>query len=591
MPHVARDPEIAFLQRLALTAASAASRGELVRLVISETTEALATDVCSVYLLDPDDGRLVLGATNGLSHEGVGRVRLALGEGVTGWAAQAREAVVVPDVRREPRFRWLDGVDQARFVAMASVPIIAGDRLVGVLNVQSERERAFSAADVGLLSAIAAQVAGVLARAELQERLERRVADLGRSEEVHRRLSGLVLAGAGLRAVCEEIARLTGSSVAVYDIDGGAVVTSGRGMPARLPGGAEEGGPEVAPLSAGRETLGWLAVGPAPHPGEIGRRQTLEHGATVLALELIRTRAADEARHRVSGDLLDELLSPGLDAGDADRLAERAARLGHRLDGPAWVMAIEGDDAPAGHALAAPATRIRAARELSGLAAARGADAIVVERGAGIALIVSGLDGAADAEDFAAAALRTAAALAPDGSVSCGISGEAGAPATLHRLAEQARHALRVSRRLGGRGTVASYRRLGIERLLLAIDDPEPVAAFIEDWIGPLLRHDGGARSGAAPLLDSLDALVAESWNMRGAARRLGVHVNTLLYRLGRAETLLGRRLDDPHARLALALALRARVVAAGTPASAVPILAGEPPARHAATASAHPRP
>ncbi|WP_217920968.1 helix-turn-helix domain-containing protein [Miltoncostaea oceani] len=577
---MARDPEIAFLQRLALTAASASSMGELVRLVISETAEALETDVCSVYLLDPDDGLLVLTATNGLSHEGVGRVRLALGEGVTGAAAADRRPVVVADVRREPRFRWLDGVDQARFVSMCSVPILAGDRLVGVLNVQTDRTRIFSEGDVAFLTAIAAQVAGVLARVELQERLERRVADLGRSEEVHRRLSGLVLAGAGLRAVCDEIAGLTGAAVAVYDLDGVPVATSGTGLPGRLPGGGAEGGLEVATLSAGRETLGWLAVGPSRRPGDIGRRQALEHGATVLALELVRERAADEARHRASGDLIDELLSAGLAPDDADRLAERAARLGHRLQGPAWVIAIEGDDARSGHALTAPAARVRAARELSGLAMARDADAIVVERLGGIALIVSGLVDGDAAEVLAGGARAVAAALAPGGSVSCGLSGEAGGPAALHRLSLQARQALRVARRLGERGVVASYRRLGIERLLLAIDDPEPIDGFVEDWIGPLVRHDEAGRGGAAPLLESLDALVREGWNMRATARRLGVHVNTLLYRMRRIETLVRRRLDDPDTRLALALALRARVVAAGSPGPAVSVLEGEPPVR-----------
>lgn len=74
--------------------------------------------------------------------------------------------MVVPDVREEPRFRRLDGVDQDRFVSMCSVPIVAGDGVVGVLNAQAGRVRHFSGADVRFLSAIAAQVAGVLARRE-----------------------------------------------------------------------------------------------------------------------------------------------------------------------------------------------------------------------------------------------------------------------------------------------------------------------------------------------------------------------------------------------------------------------------------------
>jgi hypothetical protein len=51
---------------------------------------------------------------------------------------------------------------------------------------------------------------------------------------------------------------------------------------------------------------------------------------------------------------------------------------------------------------------------------------------------------------------------------------------------------------------------------------------------------------------------------MRASARRLGIHVNTLLYRLGRIEQILGRELDDPEVRMAMAVALRARRLVGG---------------------------
>ncbi len=569
---MSRDPEIAFLQRLALTAASAPSMGELVRLVISETTEALGTDVCSVYLVDPADGHLVLTATNGLSQEGVNRVRLAPGEGVTGWAAAERAPAVVPDVRSEPRFRWLDGVDQARFVSMCSVPILAGGTLVGVLNVQTDELREFTPEDVRFLSAIAAQVAGVIARADLQERLEREVAELGRSEEARRLLSELVLDGAGLTAVCEEISRLAGAPVWVLDPEGEPLV--GEAVPPR------DARTEAIPLRAGHETVGHLVVGAAPGPRGAGARQALEHGATVLSLEIVRERAASDAEERISGDLLGGLISTRMEPDEAERTAERAARMGHRLRGPAWVLVVAGDDARAGHALAGRGVRQRLARAIEQIATDADATAVVVARPDGAALLVGGLGDAPAAEAFTERLRDAAGALVPGLGVSCGLSGAAGPPAELYRLAEQARGALRVSHRLGRRGAVASYRLLGIERVLLAVDRRETLDRFADDWIGPLVRHDENGRGGAAPLLETLDGLIAEGWNMRAAARRLGVHVNTLLYRVGRIEALLGRRLDDPDARLALALAVRARAVVAGAPSTGVAVIAGEPPAR-----------
>lgn len=563
-----RDPEVVFLQRLALTAASTATMAELVRLVITETTEAFGVDVCSVYLVDPEGGDLVLTATNGLSQIGVGSVRLALGEGVTGWAAAERRAVVIPDVRAEPRFRWLGEVDQDRFVSMCSVPIVAADRLVGVLNVQTEEERHFSKPDVDFLSAIAAQVAGVLERGELQGRLERRIAELRRSEEVHRRLSELVLAGAGLDAICAAIARSAGTPAAVFDHDGERLAASDEGFrPERLTGFADPerraDGLSITPIRAGRELLGWLAVAPDGEPEDSGRRQAIDHGATVVALELVRERAAADAEQRLRGDLLDELLTTTLRPEEAQRLADRAARLGHRVRGPAWVIMVEADDASAGHALSGPTARGQTARGLVDLIAHRGVDGLVVERGAGIVILASGLDALDDAERLAAAARELAQSVARGASVSCGVSSEAGGPAQLQRLAMEARHALKVARRMGQRGCVASYRHLGVERLLLEIERPERLDAYVDEWLGPLERQEGAGRA-AAPLIATLEALVLEGWNMRAAARRLNVHVNTLLYRMRRMEEAAGRRLDDPDVRLAMAIALRARAIVLG---------------------------
>lgn len=553
---MAGSPETAFLQRLALAAASTLDPGGLVRLVIAETTEALGTDVCSVYLLEPDGEHLLLAATNGLSQAGVGRVRLRVGEGVTGWAADERRPAVVPDVREEPRFRWLHGVDQARFVSMCSVPIVSGDRLVGVLNVQTDRRREFGRHDVDLLAAIAAQVAGVLERSELQARLERRLAELRRSEEVHRRLSELVLAGAGRAAICSAVGRAAGVPVAVYDPDGERLAGSGDGLPERLEGFVDPerraDGLSVVPVRAGGELLGWLAAG--PDEGAVPeRRQAIEHGVTVLALDLVRERAAAEAERRLRGDLLAELLGVRMSPADAERLAGRAARLGHRLRSPSWLAVLEPEsDAGA----PAPARLVRA---LGDILARRAPGGLVVEWARVLVLLVPEPAALADVEALGREAVELAAAVtgAP---WSCGIGSEAAGPAGLHRLAEEAREALRIDRGRERPARVAAYGRLGVERLLLDVERPGRLEAYAEEWLGPLLRNDAGRA--AAPLVETLGALAAEGWNLRAAARRLRVHVNTLLYRVGRIEQLSGRSLDDPDVRLAMTLALRAKALA-----------------------------
>jgi GAF domain-containing protein len=552
--------ELRFLQRLALAASSTLDGATLVNLVIAETTEATDTDVCSVYLLAPDGEHLVLAATNGLSQAGVGRVRLRVGDGVTGWAADARTPVVVPDVRTEPRFHWLPEVDQDRFVSMCSVPIISGDRLVGVLNVQTDHPRDFGEGDVGLLSAIAAHVAGALERTELQGRLESRVTELHRSEEIHKRFTDLALAGAGLDTILAVVAAHVGAPAAVFDDEGERLGASpGSGFPDRLSGIASRGprddGRTVIPVIAGQDTLGWLAVDQGDGAETDSRRLALEHGTIVIALDLVRERAAAEAERRLRADLLDELLAARVGTPDASRLARKASRLGLRIRGRVWVVVVAPDDPEGARAVATDPVARRVSRALDDAIDVPGGQVVV--RGTTFVLLVPGDADLTRVERVARAAADVAQVRTGGYGFSAGIGSGPGGPAELRRLVAEAEQALMLVQRRSGRSEVSAYGRLGVDRLLLEIADNECLGAYVDEWLGALIRHDERGPA-AAPLIDTLEAVVAEGWNLRAAARRLNLHTNTLHYRLGRVQDVCGRDLDDPTTRLALAVALRA---------------------------------
>src|SRR5436305_12197067 len=82
--------------------APAATLGNIVRLI----QERFRTDVCSVYLLEPDRAHLVLAATVGLAPGSVGRVRMRLTEGLAGLVAQELRPVVEADATRHPRSKY-----------------------------------------------------------------------------------------------------------------------------------------------------------------------------------------------------------------------------------------------------------------------------------------------------------------------------------------------------------------------------------------------------------------------------------------------------------------------------------------------------
>jgi signal transduction histidine kinase len=185
--------QLRFLHEVARLATTARTWDELLETVVDGTRDALHADVSSLYLLDRDGAYLTLAATNGLDRYQIGRARVPFGEGVTGRVAASRRPLVVPDVRSDPRFLWVRGIDQRRFIAsMLSVPLRWNDQVVGVLNVQTERERTFSKADVAQLQAIADLLAGIVEKGRQQTEAEERLEQLRQIDEARSELIALV---------------------------------------------------------------------------------------------------------------------------------------------------------------------------------------------------------------------------------------------------------------------------------------------------------------------------------------------------------------------------------------------------------------
>lgn len=570
--------ELGFLVRLAQAAASTQKPDELLALIIRETTTAMGTDVCSLYLLMPSGREMLLTATNGLNENMVGKVKMKVGEGITGFVAETRSPAVVADVSRDPHWKWVPGLDEDRFHSMLSVPIESGPRLVGVLNAQAAELREFNAGDIDFLRAIAGQVAGILERSELQRRLEAQLSEIQMSHDIHERFTKLSLEGAGIRSILEAVGALAGGPAALYSPDGYRVRGVGEtsdGMPPRLhvPSAVSQaaareirisaGRParaiDLVPVRAGADVLGLLAVGLDEQAADSqGRVRALEHGSTVLALELSKERAAAEVERRLRGDLVEEMLAGGLEGDEAERIARQAERLGHRLPHRAWVFVLEPDDDETEAAVSTQGDQLDAA--LSGLIRSRMPDALALVRSASAVFLVPDevAPDLAACEKLAGQILAAATPVMKPGSASVGFGNLANSVAELARSHIEARQALRLTRRAGGRGRVASYRSLGAFRLLLEVQSPEALRRFVEELLGPLLQY---AQSRDTPLLETLEALSSKRWIRRAAARHLGIHINSMSYRVERIQSLTGLSLDDPETRVAISIALRARAM------------------------------
>lgn len=177
------------------------------QLIVSAT----ATDVCFVHVLDDAGVSLTLtGATPPFDRQ-VGKVRLPLGVGVTGWVASTRRpAVIVDHKEKDPRYRYIPALRGTDYTSMASVPMASEPAgLVGVLNVHTRDRREFTEQDIRLLTTIGSLVAGGIHTARMHRRLaarERahvRFADqvIAAQENERRRLAGDIHDGISQRLV------------------------------------------------------------------------------------------------------------------------------------------------------------------------------------------------------------------------------------------------------------------------------------------------------------------------------------------------------------------------------------------------------
>jgi two-component system, NarL family, sensor kinase len=153
--------------------------GPLAARIAGLIVTATATDACFVHVLDDSGTALTLTGVHPMTppfDAAVGRVRLLLGEGVTGWVASHGEPVTISDHKEaDPRYRYFPELRGGEFTSMASVPMASRPAgLAGVLNVHTRSRRIFTERDVVLLTAIGSLFAGVVHQARLHRRLAAR---------------------------------------------------------------------------------------------------------------------------------------------------------------------------------------------------------------------------------------------------------------------------------------------------------------------------------------------------------------------------------------------------------------------------------
>ena len=141
------------------------SLNEVLQGVVSLIVEYSECDSCLVYLIaqQQDHKELVLCASNNPHPDAIGKIRLRMDEGLTGWVARERRLLSIPrEAYKDPRFKYFGDLPEDSFEAFLSAPVIARNRVVGVINVQHRNAHPHSGSEMETLTTIGEQVGCVL---------------------------------------------------------------------------------------------------------------------------------------------------------------------------------------------------------------------------------------------------------------------------------------------------------------------------------------------------------------------------------------------------------------------------------------------
>lgn len=186
---------LAILEEILETISRTLELNNILHQVVSIIGRVTRADACLLYLIS---GREVVLQASLHPRLQMSRIRMKVGEGITGWVAGEKRTVAI--ARRaydDPRFKLFNQLPEDRYEALLSVPITHRGRVIGVINVQHRRVHRYPAGIVKLLGTVGKQIGGVLEVVQLvsetqalKDALENRKL-IGRAKAVLMRQHGL----------------------------------------------------------------------------------------------------------------------------------------------------------------------------------------------------------------------------------------------------------------------------------------------------------------------------------------------------------------------------------------------------------------
>lgn len=538
---------------------------ELLRAIVRRARVLLSADLAWLSILDVEQGLFRALVTEGALAPGTAAMVAGRDRGVVSVVMTTRQPFTTPDYLHDQRFTHDARLDvsfrEEGITALAGVPLVWEDEVIGLLFVADRYPRVHTAHNLAILGTLGTHGAVALKNArdfgrvnaalrqadEARAELERHARQVQAAADAHEEMTSLLARGASLASLCQSVAQRLNGSVLVLDE---AAQLLSRGRAEGYPGsGAETYTPHgersaelaralrqarqigrsvpafeaegeacrVMPVIGGDGMLGSLALFHNGTLSEVAIR-TFERSSSVIGVVLLSQERREAAQSRDAAALLRTLVSPRQD--EPGELADRAERFGLDLGQPLSLLLAELDGPGSGYAA-------RRLRQLGAL------ERSLVDNIDGTLVILCAAPRAQDARQALGQWARREAGAGHRGVLSRPLNSPGELPAVYATL----RRALVVLARLGVQGQVIGQNELALYSTLFETHDPASLDQFLEASIGPLLAHD---QKRHAELATTLLCYFDCNQNAKTTAQRLDIHTNTVRQRLASVEALLG---------------------------------------------------
>jgi len=605
-------PEFPDLQPLVDAVHSPVDLNPVLQMIVERVRSSDIWPMCAIGIADAEEREIQVPAQAGFLENYPKNIKFPAIGSATLEAIHRNQSIAISDVLQDTEFPVLqEAARTAGYRSILLIPLQVEDIRAAVTFCFAE-PHIYTQDEIQLANAIAQQVmiaihnanqyAREKQRAEHLQSLNQRIAEqnqlLQRVAETHTALTRLVLDDIGMDGILKAIRNLLGNPVGIENENfkllvhsddreqfdqhrlaslkaGGTVhdvfadpataalihsMQQDRRailLPLQLDIGLEKRR-ILAPITAGKDILGYVWVMESLRPFEEHDLVIAEQAALVLALEMVKQRAAYETELRLKGDFLDDLLSSRTN--NEAELLQRASYLGYKFTKPSGLLVLTCHRLQGGSKLAEEITLYNRQLILCVQRTANhySAENIVAFQSGQILVILP----ASKVQEHSLQGLRelTEVLRQEIKTMDAGLEVLIGIGDIFQSISEtpvvyrQAQRAMDAARSLGRLDGTFHLNDLGVYGVLYHESDQGEMRTFAEKMLQPLQVYDG---EHDAELVKTLDVYLANQGHMRKSAERLYIHVNTLRQRLERIEDVLGVELDNSWVRLNLQLALR----------------------------------